>query len=98
MSGAPGFMSHRSMWLGPPNKKIKTHELRRCRADGDTEGAAARNSASPAVDRPRSESPPTHSISRRVKIRPVGQQRCGENESMVESLSPAMAPLAIAFQ
>ena len=35
-AGASGFMSQRSMWLGPPKRKKKTHEFCRYLTAGDT--------------------------------------------------------------
>ncbi len=62
-SGASGFMSHMSRWLGPPFKKISTQaSARACSPPAPAAASAASNLGS---DSPISPSPPICSICRR---------------------------------
>ena len=70
-AGASGFMSHRSMWLGPPNRKMKMQAFAR---RSPAPGAAARKAARSRLDSPSRLSPPARSNSRRV-LR--GERDCG---------------------
>src|SRR5262245_48084607 len=64
-TGASGFMSQRSIWLGPPNRKMNTQHFLRRPAIWD--GAARdRNRVNSGTVKPSSPSDPTRNSSRRV--------------------------------
>ncbi len=58
-------MSHRSMWLGPPNRKMKMQAFARGRSSDPAAAVAARRRARSKLLSPNRLSPPTRSNSRR---------------------------------
>lgn len=80
-AGASGFMSHRSMWLGPPNRKMKMQERTR---RGSPVGVAARSRARSRLLKPNRLKPPARNSSRRDRDCP------GRVSAKIESMAVAL--------
>src|SRR2546430_1766621 len=75
--GASGFISHRSMWLGPPRLKIMMHAAFSLPDFTRPASLAARTCGS---ERPMAASAPTWRNSRRLKPEPQRRTRsCGDS-------------------
>ena len=82
-TGASGFMSHRSMWLGPPNRKMKMHELNRPGAAGQRRPAAAAQAGQIEA-----ASSPAGSSRRRATARAAKLAPSLAAESKIENMRP----------
>ena len=97
--GAAGFISPKSVWLGPPKRNTKMHE--RIRPAGAVSvGAAARSRARSTLLNPSRLSPPTRNSSRREHAAPPSAAA-----SKIENIhppprdrEPRVSPLKFALQ